>query len=367
MTSGMPWPLSVPVLTDGVVTLRAHTPDDVDAMVEMATDPVTIEGTAIPDPYSREDAERFALELVGRGWSEGTHFGWAIEHEGRFAGNVDVRGGAPIADVGYALHPAARGRGLMVRALNLAVDWSFTEAGVEVVHWSAHVGNEASLRVAHRAGFALIGLVPGRLHERGRILDAWTAVRRFGDPPLPRTSWAEARVLETERLRLRPLRDDDVPRIVEACTDPVSRHWMAVLPRPYTEASARAFLAETVWQAAKGTKATWAITERGSDLLVGTIGVMDLHDTTGEIGYWAHPDARGRGLVVEAVRAVASHAFDPEGLGRTRLELYAAAGNGPSNGVAVASGFREVGRLTAAEPLGDGSTDDQVAYELLRP
>ena len=36
---GLSWPLSVPVLSDGVVTLRAHTPADVDAMLEMAAGP----------------------------------------------------------------------------------------------------------------------------------------------------------------------------------------------------------------------------------------------------------------------------------------------------------------------------------------
>ena len=68
-----------------------------------------------------------------------------------------------------------------------------------------------------------------------------------------------------------------------------------------------------------------------------------------------------------AVRAIAAHAFDPTGLDRSHLVLYAAAGNPASNAVAVAAGFRHFGTQTAAERLGDGSVDDLRGYELLRP
>ena len=227
---GLSWPLSVPVLSDGVVTLRAHTPADIDGMLEMALDPVMVRDTDVPDPATRADSEKYAFTVVRHGWDAGTHFGWAIEAEGRFAGNVDIRGGRPVADIGYALHPWARGRGLMVRAVQLAVDWAFTETGVEIVHWNAHIGNEASLRVAHRTGFTLIGIVPGLLHERGRVLDAWTASRKFGDPPLPRTRWAESAAIETEHLRLRPFVDADIPRVVETC-EPVGSVRVRVVGR----------------------------------------------------------------------------------------------------------------------------------------
>ena len=373
MTDGLTWPLSVPVLSDGVVTLRAHTPTDIDDMLEMAQGPVMVANTAVPDPNTREDSENYAFTVVRGGWDVGNHFGWAIEAEDdngreRFAGNVDIRGGRPIADIGYALHPWARGRGLMVRAVRLATDWAFTE-GVEIVHWNAHIGNEASLRVAYQTGFTLIGVIPGLLHERGRVLDAWTASRRFGDPPVPRTRWAKSTVIGTERLRLRPFVDADVPRVVETCSDPTTRHWLNGLPHPYIEATARGYLADCVWQAATGAKATWAVADHDTDVLLGNVAVMDMlgiNSTGGEVGYWTHPDARGRGVMTEAVRAVVEHAFDPSGLDRARLTLYAAAGNPQSNAVAVAAGFRRFGTQTAAELLGDGSVDDLHGYELVR-
>lgn len=360
----MVWPLNVPVLSDGVVTIRAHTPTDIDAMLEMAVDPDMVRWTAVATPHTREMSETFALRIIPRGWDEGTHRIWAIEVDGRFAGNVDIRQG-PIADIGFALHPWARGRGIMARAVRLAVDWAFSEGGIEIVHWRSHVGNDASLRIAHATGFTLHGTTPGFLLERGNVIDAWTASIRFGDAPLPQTSWAESTVLESDRLRLRPFIDADLPRIAEACSDPVSRHWLSGLPDPYTEVTARAYVADCVWQAAKGAKATWAIADRESDQLLGNIAVMDmLRPTSGEIGYWMHPDARGRGVMTEAAQLVVTHAWT--GLDRRRLVLYAADGNNGSNAVATAAGFTHYGTQRLAEKLGDGSYVDLHGYELLR-
>jgi RimJ/RimL family protein N-acetyltransferase len=364
----MVWPLNVPVLSDGVVTLRAHTPADIDGVFEMANDPVMIEWTSVAIPQTREMTENFVLEVIPRGWDGGTNRIWAIEANGRFAGNVDIRQG-PIADIGFALHPWARGKGLMARAVRLAVDWAFTEGGIEIVHWRSHVGNEASLRIAHATGFKLLGLTPGCLYERGKVLDGWTASIQFGDAPVARTEWAESTVLESDRLRLRPIVDGDLPRIVEACSDPDSRHWLAVLPHPYTEATARTYVADCIWQAAKGSKATWTIADRDTDQLLGNIAVMDMlgpNPTSGEVGYWMHPDARGKGVMTEAAQMVVAHALSPDGLDRRRLVLYAAAANEASNAVATAAGFTHYGTQHLAERLGDGSYVDLRGYELLR-
>ncbi|WP_375000450.1 GNAT family N-acetyltransferase [Aeromicrobium sp. CTD01-1L150] len=363
----------MPVLSDGVVTLRAHSPADIDAMVEMANDPEMQRWTAIPVPSTRETTEEFALSIIPRGWDEGRMRGWAIEAPdehgaARYVGNVDIRGEGPVTDIGYALHPAARGRGLMSRAVRLAMGHVLAEEGVEVIHWRCRVGHEASLRVAHQCGFTLHGTTPGLLVERGEVHDAWTGSFHFGDTPLPRNQWVESVVLESDQVRLRPFREDDVARIVESCSDPDTQHWLNGLPRPYTDKVARDYLADCTWRAAAGLKASWAVADPDSDLLLGNVAVMDLtglNPTTAEVGYWMHPDARGRGLMSQAVRLVTAHAFDERGLARRRLSLLAAAGNPASQRVAEKAGFTQVGIEHQAELLGDGSVDDLVSYELL--
>ena len=367
------WPMSVPVLHDGVVTLRAHVPGDIDAMLEMAQDPQMVRWTGVPTPHRREMSEQYAFAVIPRGWDDGTHRGWAIEAtddagRSRFAGNVDVRQ-RPIADIGFALHPWARGRGVMARAVRLAVDWALADGGVEIVHWRSHVGNAASLRVAHATGFTLHARVPGLLHERGRVLDAWTGSFRFGDSPAPGTAWAESAPLQNGQVRLRGFCDGDLDRLTEACNDPLTRQYLPFLPQPYTRASAQALVDDCTWQAANGAKATWVVADPLTDDLLGVISVMDMHGVSGdhgEIGYWLHPDARGRGIASAACRLVVDHALDPDGLDRRRLVLYAAAGNLASNAVAIAAGFHRYGTQRAAERLGDGRLDDLHGYDLLR-
>ena len=115
----------------------------------------------------------------------------------------------------------------------------------------------------------------------------------------------------------------------------------------------------------------WCVADPDGDLCLGSVAVMDLHDglgTVGEVGYWAHPDARGRGVMSEAVRLAVRHAFVPRedgGLGRQRLRLNAAHGNSASVHIALANGFSQVGRDRRAEPLGDGTFADLVRFDLL--
>lgn len=169
--------MPVPRLTDGVVVLRAHSLDDVDDVVATASDVDSIRYTTVPVPYGRDDAVRFITETVPQGWAKGTLAGWAIEADGRFAGNVDIRR-AGVPEIGFVLAPWARGRGIMSRAVRLATRWAFDEAGLPVVHWSAHVGNTASWRVAEACGFTFDGTRPLSVLHRGELRDAWWASLR---------------------------------------------------------------------------------------------------------------------------------------------------------------------------------------------
>ncbi len=367
----------VPELDDGVVRLRAHTDADIDATVEMCRDPEFTRWTSVPRPYSRNDAKRYLREVVPAGWDRGDHRGWAVEAADdsgrrRYAGNVDVRG-VPVADVGFGLHPWARGRGVMARAVRLAAGWAFERGDVAAVHWRADVGNFASRRVAWACGFSLHGTVPKLLAERGEVVDAWIGSLLPGAEMSPRTRWLQPPVLRGERVVLRPSRDSDVPRVVEACTDPRSRHWLAALPDPYTQVEARSFLLHCAVQQSLGASVSWCLADPATDELLGDLGVFGLADedpSSGEVGYWAHPAARGRGVMTEAVRLVVGHAFtgtDAGGLGVRRLQLGTGAGNTASQHVARRAGFVEVGRHRAAERLGDGSFADAIWFDLLAP
>lgn len=372
----MPLSTSAPTLTDGVVTLRAHVTADIDGLVALARDAETVRWTNIPRPYGPADARRWAEEMVPAGWRDGTAARWVVEEAGRFAGQLDVHLGPPPF-VGFGLVPAARGRGLMSRALRLAARWAFEEAKLPVLHWWAEAGNLASWRVAHACGFTFEGTRRQALSRPDGLADGWFGSLVAGDEMSSRTTWWPVPELVGERVRLRPHTEADLPRIVEACTDPRSRHWLPTLPHPYTEDTARQFVLGCRLAESLGQKITWAVADRDDDRLLANVSVFRLDDemcpTGGEIGYWAHPDARGRGVVSEALDLVVAHAFTPvdaRGLGRHRLGIGASRDNAASRHVAERAGFTLVGEVHQDAVVGvgaDRTLDDGVWYELLRP
>src|SRR3954466_9193387 len=101
--------MEVPRLTGDDVTLRAHTEDDVDRIVEQCVDPLSIEWTIVPVPYTRDDAKQFVRHAMPGGWETDQEWGFAVEYEGRFAGTVSLRSrGDGRAEVAYGSHPDAR-------------------------------------------------------------------------------------------------------------------------------------------------------------------------------------------------------------------------------------------------------------------
>ena len=133
-----------PELTDGIVTLRAHTAHDVDAIVAQCLDPESRRWTTVPRSYSRDDALSF-VESNRAAWQEkGGTRSWAItwsdpsdssaptssSGQPRFAGTIDLRPGAAVTvgELGFGLHPDARGHGLMARAVRLVCEHAFASA-----------------------------------------------------------------------------------------------------------------------------------------------------------------------------------------------------------------------------------------------
>ena len=170
----VPIPAVPPTLLAGPdLLLRGHREDDLEAIVEQCRDGETQRWTTVPVPYSDADA-RWFIRHVAEGWCDGVMAAFAIEFQGRFAGTIDLRlqEGA-WAEVGFGLAPWARGRHIMRRSLTRILTWAFDDLGLAGVCWRAHVGNDASRRVAEACGFRLEGTVRGLCVQRGARVDAW--------------------------------------------------------------------------------------------------------------------------------------------------------------------------------------------------
>jgi RimJ/RimL family protein N-acetyltransferase len=353
-------PLAAPTLTDGVVTLRAHRPDDVPRMVEQCRDPVSIAWTTVPVPYAAADAEQYGLQVMPAGWADGSEWGFAVEVEGRYAGTVSLRDEGPgRAELAYGSHPDVRGTGTILRALRLLVEWGFAELDLETIVWQAFTGNWPSRKVAWRLGITVEGTLRRYLPQRGDRRDAWVGTLLKDDPREPRSTWLEVPVLEGDGFRLRPIREDDAPRIHEGTAEPETQRWLGHKPAPYTLDAARTYVQRRRELEATGQCVTWAIADPDDDRILGT--VLWFNWTAGiecEVGYWVHPDARGRGLATRAARLVVGHVF--ETLEVRRVTAFAAADNLASRRVIEALGFR----LYGVERYGAWVRDDHVDMAL---
>ena len=352
-----------PTLTDGTVTIRAHRASDARGSFEQCQDPLSQQWTTVPIPYTMADAETYVGEIVPGGWVSDTEWGFAVESAGRYAGTISLRNeGEGRAEIAYGSHPAVRGTGVMERALRLLLEWGFEEKGLHTVVWWANEGNWASRKLAWRLGFTVEGTVRQWLPQRGELRDAWVGTLLRGDPREPRTTWLDNPVVEGDGVRLRPFTEADVPRIVEGIGDADTQYWLAFMPRDPDEVEGRAYLERVQERLATNHTITWAFCASDDDRLLGVMGLYRM-DAEPELGYWTHPEARGRGLTTRAAALAVRHAF--ESLGLERLSGYASAGNLASRRILEANGMRPTGVQRRAARTGDGTAVDLAGYDLL--
>ncbi|GAB2578600.1 acetyltransferase [Paractinoplanes abujensis] len=133
-----------------------------------------------------EDEVRTWFEQYREGWQQERGASWAVTRDGdevlgRMAlGQFDLHEGNAV--FAYWVLPAARGSGVAPRALAAVSAWAFGEAGFHRVELSHSTRNNASCRVAVKAGFALEGTKRSEaVHADGLRHDMHLHARIRGD------------------------------------------------------------------------------------------------------------------------------------------------------------------------------------------
>lgn len=148
------------ILSDGTVTLRAWEPEDAAVVFEACQDPLIARFVPIPLPYTMDVAVNFvASSRTALDGDTERPFAIVDAVTGRVLGAIARHGPwGHRAQFGYWLAPDARGRGVATRALRLITAWTFDTTHVIRCELYTHPDNDASGRVATRAGFTFEGV-----------------------------------------------------------------------------------------------------------------------------------------------------------------------------------------------------------------
>ena len=129
------------------------------------------DATVPPGGSERPATFRSLVARLRRQARQGTCMPFAVEVDGRFAGQVTVnnivRGSAQFASVGYWIDERYAGRGLITRAVAMAIDHCFFELKLHRVEVAIRPENLASLRVVEKLGIPETGFAPRFLHIDG--------------------------------------------------------------------------------------------------------------------------------------------------------------------------------------------------------
>ena len=147
----------------------------------------------VPYPYQRSDAIAFLARqaLADRA----VHPAWALVHDGRMIGGINIRfyHGHAVADMGWSVARRLWGRGLATEAARVVVDQAFGAiSGLMRVGAVADSRNLASVRVMEKIGMRKEGMRRKCRLSRGELIDEvsyallreeWSVSRAASAPP----------------------------------------------------------------------------------------------------------------------------------------------------------------------------------------
>ena len=171
-----------PTLTTSRLILRRLTPDDVDAMFALRSNPDARRFIARPLAKTHEDAAKlvavidgylerneainWAITLKGNDEMIGTFCFWNIQPENH------------RAEIGYMLHPSHQGVGIMQETITATLDYGFKAMKLHSVEAHVDPENIASIKLLERNGFDREGYFKENVFFNGKYFDTAVYCKR---------------------------------------------------------------------------------------------------------------------------------------------------------------------------------------------
>jgi [ribosomal protein S5]-alanine N-acetyltransferase len=151
-------------------------------------------------------------------------------------------------------------------------------------------------------------------------------------------------ILETLRLKLRPLQMADAPLVSKLAGEKAIASTTRRIPHPYTLEMAENWVASLPELHAKGELLNYAIVLQSTGEFIGSIGlILNATDHHGELGYWIGSPYWNRGYATEAALKMVDYAF--EGMQLHRIFALHMTRNPASGRVMQKIGMKKEGTL----------------------
>ena len=152
----IPWTIAV---TDRLI-IREQTPEDIDALYEIYSDPSTYEYTDnLYEDRDREEA--FMRDYIVNQYRLYEYGIWALESksDGRLIGRAGIsdREGLNEPEIGYVIAAECRRQGYATEALNAIADYAVNELGMTKLCALTRPENEASIGLLKKMGYEKCG------------------------------------------------------------------------------------------------------------------------------------------------------------------------------------------------------------------
>ena len=152
-------------------------------------------------------------------------------------------------------------------------------------------------------------------------------------------------VLETQRLRLRPVKSSDAEVIQKAASTREIADTMISLPHPYPDGEAERYILRQQAEQKKGQSVTFIIEKKVGERFCGVIEVRQIEQehSQAELSFWLAVEDWGQGYMSEVIRTLLQFGF--EVLGLNRFYAYHMLRNPATGRVLEKNGFKQEGLL----------------------
>ena len=165
-----------PTIETDRLVLRQASLNDVDEIYFLRSDPQVLQYIDRAPARSIDEAADF-VALLDNAVNNNTGISWTITHKGkdRMIGNIALwrlEKEHYRAEIGYVLHPAHQGKGIMQEAMQAVIAYAFGTMGLHSIEANINPANLPSQRLLEKIGFVREAYFRENYYYNGKFLDS---------------------------------------------------------------------------------------------------------------------------------------------------------------------------------------------------